>query len=140
MFALLLTVLGLESRLSQSAWIAPYLKNTSDDMMHFTATLLLTAVLFWLGRCNRWLKALLWTFFAAAIASFGELAQKYLSTRSAQWSDIFWDTVGAATALVIFSIIYLFRQLELFLHQKSHSFRYEHRALLPHQLPWLIEK
>ena len=133
-------VLGLESRLSRSAWIAPFLKTASDDMMHFTATLLLTAVLYWLGRCNSWVRVLFWTFLGAAIASFGELAQKYLSTRSAQWSDVIWDILGAIAAFIIFNIIYLLRRLELFLQRKSHLQSYEHRAILPHQLPGLAEK
>ena len=137
---IVLMVLGLESRLSRSAWIAPFLKTASDDMMHFTATLLLTAVLYWLGRCNSWLRVLFWTFLGAAIASCGELAQKYLSTRSAQWSDVIWDILGATAAFIIFNIIYLLRRLELFLQRKSHSQSYEHRAILPHQLPGLAEK
>ncbi len=138
--AMMLMVLGLESRLSQTSWIAPLLKNSSDRMMHFTAALLLTALLFWQGRCKSWSRALFWTVIGAAIASLGEPIQEYLSARSAQWSDIAWDIMGAGTAWLIFSLIYFTRRIEMLIVQRSHAFIYEHRAVLPHQFQGLAER
>jgi len=45
----------------------------------------------------------------------GELAQKFLSTRSPQLSDVAWDIVGAAAALGVFALIFAARRIEQFI-------------------------
>lgn len=114
-FLAAMVVLGLENRVAGSAWARPLLKGFSDSAMHLLGAFLLTAVLLWQSRCRSWRRAILCVVVGAAAAAMGELAQKYLSTRSPQFSDVLWDIAGAAAALGVFALIHTTRRIEQFL-------------------------
>ncbi len=113
-FLAAMVVLGLENRVAGSAWARPLLKDFSDSAMHLLGAFLLTAVLLWQSRCRSWRRAILCAVVGAAAAAMGELAQKYLSTRSPQFSDVLWDIVGAVAALGVFILIHTARRIEQF--------------------------
>ncbi len=114
-FLAVMVVLGLESRVGRSAWVRPLLKECSDGVMHLLGAFGLTAVLLWQTRCRSWRRAIFCTAVGATAAAMGELAQKFLSTRSPQLSDVAWDLAGAAAALGVFALIFAVRQLEQFI-------------------------
>jgi len=97
-FAAALTVLALEQQMHGTVW-AHIARRYGDGPMHFFGTFVLTGVLFWQLRSHRWWQGLLCALAAAAIATAGELAQRFLSTRCSQWSDVGWNVLGAAAAL-----------------------------------------
>ncbi len=114
-FLAAMVVLGLESRVAGSAWVRPLLKGCSDAVMHLLGAFGLTAVLLWQTRCRSWRRAILCAAVGAAAAAMGELAQKYLSTRSPQLSDVAWDIAGAIAALGVFALIRAAHRVEQFL-------------------------
>jgi VanZ family protein len=103
-FLAVLAVLGLEQRLAGSPWIRPLLRE-GDDALHAGGAFLLAAVLFWRVGRGRWWQAVAAAAGAGMLAGLGELAQKYLSTRRGQWSDVGWDFVGAGVALAVLAIL-----------------------------------
>ncbi len=114
-FLAVMVVLGLESRFGRSAWVRPLLKECSDGAMHLFGAFGLTAVLLWQSRCRSWRRAIFCTAVGATAAAVGEVAQKFLSTRSPQLSDVAWDLAGAAAALGVFALIFAARRIEQFI-------------------------
>lgn len=110
-FAAALAVLGLEQQLSESRWLGPLLTE-GDSIMHFFSALMLTTILFWAMRSRKAWQAVLWTLAGGTLASLGEVAQHYLSTRAAEWKDVLSDYIGAAMALMVYLIVGGFARLE----------------------------
>jgi len=110
-FAAALAVLGLEQFVSGSVWLL-LARRYGDGLMHLSGTLILTAVLCWQVRARRWWQALCCAAAAGVLAALGELGQRYLSARSADWRDVGWDFLGAGAALGVFLLIRGLMRLE----------------------------
>ncbi|KKM59100.1 hypothetical protein LCGC14_1548550, partial [marine sediment metagenome] len=110
-FFVALVVLGLEQMQAPTVWRHLAVRY-GDGAMHFFGTFVLTGVFFWQIRSGRWWQAVACAVAACALASAGEIAQRYLSTRAAQWSDVLWNSLGAAVALGGILLIYGVRWIE----------------------------
>jgi len=110
-FAAALLVLALEQRLAGSAWLAPALRGR-DGRLHFAGAFGLTIVVLWQTRSWRWWHAVLVAVACGALAAGGEVAQKYLSRRTPDWSDVWWDVFGAAVAAGVFYVLRLVAWVE----------------------------
>ena len=103
-FAVTLAVMGLQRMLCPTAW-SILAARYGDGPLHLFGTFVLAGVLFWQLARGRFAAAAACAVAAAAVASMGELAQRLLSTRTPQWSDVVWNCLGAAGALAVFGLI-----------------------------------
>jgi len=110
-FAAGLLVLGLDQRLAGSPWVTPALIGR-DGLLHFAGAFGLTIVVCWQVRSWRWWHAVLVAVACGALAAGGEVAQKYLSRRTPDWSDVWCDLFGAAVAAGAFCVLRIIAWIE----------------------------
>ncbi|MHC4716624.1 MAG: hypothetical protein ACYS5V_06620 [Planctomycetota bacterium] len=103
-FAVVLTVTGLQRTFSTSAW-SILARRYGDGPLHLFGTFVLAGILFWQVGGGRFRWAAVSAVAAAAFAGVGEVAQRCLSTRTGEWSDVLWNCLGAAAALAVLASI-----------------------------------
>jgi len=117
-FAVALAVMGLQQMLCPTAWSILAVR-WGDGPMHLFGTFVLAGVLLWQLARGRLAVAAGCAVLAATAASIGEIAQRVLSTRTPEWSDVMWDCIGAASALAVYGVIHAAAWLESLLPRRQ---------------------